>query len=160
MVRQGATPVHVALIMDGNRRYARQRNLKRIEGHSMGFEKLKEVRAPRAADEGRRARRGAWSRQLKEKEKAVFFFRSPRSSSSSSRRRRRLPSSVVPMRGFPTPRALPPLLPPLALSPSAIAAARPVAAACRCDRGVCAFTAALLHRLLPPRTDAGVVPGP
>jgi ditrans,polycis-polyprenyl diphosphate synthase len=43
VIREGNVPSHVALIMDGNRRFARQRNLKRIEGHSMGFEKLKEV---------------------------------------------------------------------------------------------------------------------
>lgn len=44
VIREGNVPSHVALIMDGNRRFARQRNLKRIEGHSMGFDKLKEVR--------------------------------------------------------------------------------------------------------------------
>lgn len=44
VVRAGPVPEHVALIMDGNRRFAKQRNIRRIEGHALGFEKLKEVR--------------------------------------------------------------------------------------------------------------------
>lgn len=37
------TPKHVAIIMDGNGRWARQRNLPRIEGHRRGVENVKEV---------------------------------------------------------------------------------------------------------------------
>jgi undecaprenyl diphosphate synthase len=33
---------HVALIMDGNRRWAKERNLPSIEGHAKGYEKLRE----------------------------------------------------------------------------------------------------------------------
>lgn len=36
-------PVHVAIIMDGNGRWARQRNLSRTEGHKAGTESVKEV---------------------------------------------------------------------------------------------------------------------
>jgi len=36
-------PVHVAIIMDGNGRWARQRNLPRTEGHKAGSEAVKEV---------------------------------------------------------------------------------------------------------------------
>ncbi|HAM87925.1 MAG: Isoprenyl transferase [Candidatus Falkowbacteria bacterium GW2011_GWC2_38_22] len=34
-------PKHVAIIMDGNRRWARERNLPTIEGHAKGYGKLK-----------------------------------------------------------------------------------------------------------------------
>ena len=43
IIRGGELPRHVAFIMDGNRRYARQRNQKVITGHESGFSKLKEV---------------------------------------------------------------------------------------------------------------------
>jgi len=36
-------PKHIGIILDGNRRWARQRGLKPWEGHDRGFEKLKEV---------------------------------------------------------------------------------------------------------------------
>jgi undecaprenyl diphosphate synthase len=36
-------PKSLAIIMDGNRRYARERGLATIEGHKAGYEKLKEV---------------------------------------------------------------------------------------------------------------------
>jgi undecaprenyl diphosphate synthase len=36
-------PRHVAIIMDGNRRWARQRELPEIEGHSAGVEAIREV---------------------------------------------------------------------------------------------------------------------
>eukprot|EP00455_Lapot_gusevi_P029053 TRINITY_DN310_c0_g1_i1.p1 TRINITY_DN310_c0_g1~~TRINITY_DN310_c0_g1_i1.p1 ORF type:complete len:342 (-),score=80.11 TRINITY_DN310_c0_g1_i1:35-1030(-) len=42
VLRQGHIPKHVAFIMDGNRRFAEKKGLVRIEGHSLGFEKLKE----------------------------------------------------------------------------------------------------------------------
>ena len=44
-----ALPRHVAIIMDGNGRWARQRGLPRIEGHRKGAESVREVvRAARA----------------------------------------------------------------------------------------------------------------
>lgn len=43
ILKSGHLPKHVAIIMDGNRRYARERHLKKIEGHRSGFEKLVEV---------------------------------------------------------------------------------------------------------------------
>ena len=41
MVNQ--TPKHVAIIMDGNRRFARKSHIETGQGHAMGFEKLREV---------------------------------------------------------------------------------------------------------------------
>ncbi|XP_011877158.1 PREDICTED: dehydrodolichyl diphosphate syntase complex subunit DHDDS-like isoform X1 [Vollenhovia emeryi] len=43
IVKTGQMPRHVALIMDGNRRYANKRNLAKGEGHSRGFDKLIET---------------------------------------------------------------------------------------------------------------------
>ena len=43
VLKTGQIPKHVAFIMDGNRRYASKRSIDRLEGHSMGFEKLAEV---------------------------------------------------------------------------------------------------------------------
>ncbi len=42
-IDQGIHPKHVALIMDGNRRYARSRNLPSYFGHHLGKKKLKEM---------------------------------------------------------------------------------------------------------------------
>ena len=39
----GAVPHHVAIVMDGNGRWARQRFLPRLAGHRQGLEKLREV---------------------------------------------------------------------------------------------------------------------
>lgn len=36
-------PVHVAIIMDGNGRWARLRNLPRVEGHLMGMESVRDI---------------------------------------------------------------------------------------------------------------------
>lgn len=36
-------PVHVGIIMDGNRRWAKERNLPTFEGHAIGYEKIKKV---------------------------------------------------------------------------------------------------------------------
>lgn len=43
VLQSGNIPQHVAIIMDGNRRYARKHGLQKKEGHSKGFEKLAEV---------------------------------------------------------------------------------------------------------------------
>jgi undecaprenyl diphosphate synthase len=36
-------PTHVAIIMDGNGRWARQKKLKRVEGHRIGMESVREI---------------------------------------------------------------------------------------------------------------------
>jgi len=36
-------PEHVAIIMDGNGRWARRRGLSRIEGHKEGIKRVKEI---------------------------------------------------------------------------------------------------------------------
>uniref|UniRef100_A0A1B6KAW1 Alkyl transferase n=1 Tax=Graphocephala atropunctata TaxID=36148 RepID=A0A1B6KAW1_9HEMI len=43
ILKCGIIPQHAAFIMDGNRRYAKQNNVKKIEGHSKGFDKLSET---------------------------------------------------------------------------------------------------------------------
>lgn len=43
ILKCGEVPKHVALIMDGNRRFAREKNMQKIQGHISGFEKLVEV---------------------------------------------------------------------------------------------------------------------
>ena len=40
VLKCGPVPRHVAIIMDGNRRYAKNRHIDKIEGHKSGFEKL------------------------------------------------------------------------------------------------------------------------
>ena len=42
-VRQGEVPTHVAVIMDGNGRWARQRGLPRWEGHRAGMTAVREI---------------------------------------------------------------------------------------------------------------------
>ncbi|XP_042900541.1 dehydrodolichyl diphosphate synthase complex subunit DHDDS isoform X1 [Parasteatoda tepidariorum] len=43
VLKAGPIPKHIALIMDGNRRYATRNGLQKLEGHSMGFSKLSET---------------------------------------------------------------------------------------------------------------------
>ncbi|KAF3481391.1 dehydrodolichyl diphosphate synthase [Arthroderma uncinatum] len=42
-LRQGPIPQHVAFVMDGNRRFARDKGIERVEGHNLGFEALAKV---------------------------------------------------------------------------------------------------------------------
>jgi tritrans,polycis-undecaprenyl-diphosphate synthase [geranylgeranyl-diphosphate specific] len=42
-VQKGPLPTHVAIIMDGNRRFALARRMERQEGHRMGKEKVRDV---------------------------------------------------------------------------------------------------------------------
>lgn len=43
VIKAGPMPQHVAIIMDGNRRFAKKVNCERSKGHEKGFEKLTEV---------------------------------------------------------------------------------------------------------------------
>lgn len=43
-LRQGPIPQHVAFVMDGNRRFARNHRIETVEGHNLGFEALARVR--------------------------------------------------------------------------------------------------------------------
>lgn len=43
-LRQGPVPQHVAFVMDGNRRFARDHHIETVEGHNLGFEALARVR--------------------------------------------------------------------------------------------------------------------
>ena len=43
ILKSGHIPHHVAIIMDGNRRFAQKNNYERAKGHLMGFDKLAEV---------------------------------------------------------------------------------------------------------------------
>lgn len=45
-LRQGPIPRHVAFVMDGNRRFARNHKIETVEGHNLGFEALARVRRP------------------------------------------------------------------------------------------------------------------
>ena len=45
VLRAGPMPKHVAIIMDGNRRFAEKIHCARLKGHEKGFDKLTEVRA-------------------------------------------------------------------------------------------------------------------
>lgn len=42
-LKQGPIPQHVAFVMDGNRRFARNHHIETVEGHNMGFESLARV---------------------------------------------------------------------------------------------------------------------
>ncbi|KAM7308814.1 dehydrodolichyl diphosphate synthase complex subunit Dhdds [Ixodes scapularis] len=43
VLKTGKIPTHLAVIMDGNRRFAKKQNMQCVEGHLHGFEKLSEV---------------------------------------------------------------------------------------------------------------------
>ncbi|XP_066253798.1 dehydrodolichyl diphosphate synthase complex subunit DHDDS-like [Euwallacea similis] len=42
ILKCGPIPKHIAIIMDGNRRYARKEHMEKVEGHAKGFNKLAE----------------------------------------------------------------------------------------------------------------------
>ncbi len=42
-LRQGPLPLHVAFVMDGNRRFARNHRIETVEGHHLGFEALARI---------------------------------------------------------------------------------------------------------------------
>jgi len=60
VIKVGSIPRHVAVIMDGNRRFAKQSGVATIEGHSKGFDKLAETLQ--------------WCRELGVKEVTVYAF--------------------------------------------------------------------------------------
>ena len=43
-LRQGPVPEHIAMVMDGNRRFARSKQIEVVEGHNLGFEAMAQVR--------------------------------------------------------------------------------------------------------------------
>ena len=43
ILKSGPVPKHIAIIMDGNRRFAQKNSMDRAEGHLKGFDKLAEV---------------------------------------------------------------------------------------------------------------------
>ena len=43
-LQQGPVPQHIAIVMDGNRRFARNNKIEVVEGHNRGFEALAQVR--------------------------------------------------------------------------------------------------------------------
>lgn len=42
-LKQGPIPQHVAFVMDGNRRYAKDHKIETIHGHHLGFEAMARV---------------------------------------------------------------------------------------------------------------------
>ncbi|KAI1957252.1 cis-prenyltransferase [Ophidiomyces ophidiicola] len=42
-LKQGPIPQHVAFVMDGNRRFAKNHAIERVEGHNLGFEALAKI---------------------------------------------------------------------------------------------------------------------
>jgi tritrans,polycis-undecaprenyl-diphosphate synthase [geranylgeranyl-diphosphate specific] len=53
-------PKHIAIILDGNRRYARRHNLELMKGHELGFEKIKKL--------------FRWCKELEIKELTLYCF--------------------------------------------------------------------------------------
>jgi len=45
---QNALPTHIAIIMDGNGRWAKERHLPRVEGHRNGVESVRATSGPAA----------------------------------------------------------------------------------------------------------------
>ncbi len=43
MVDMNRIPAHVAIIMDGNGRWAKKRNMPRVMGHNAGMKSMKEI---------------------------------------------------------------------------------------------------------------------
>lgn len=43
VIKQGKVPQHVAIIMDGNRRFSVKKSVAKAEGHKMGFDKLSQA---------------------------------------------------------------------------------------------------------------------
>lgn len=43
VIKQGKVPDHVAVIMDGNRRFSVKSRIQKAEGHKMGFDKLSQA---------------------------------------------------------------------------------------------------------------------
>lgn len=43
VIKQGKVPDHVAVIMDGNRRFSVKSQIQKAEGHKMGFDKLSQA---------------------------------------------------------------------------------------------------------------------
>lgn len=60
IVKTGQVPRHVAIIMDGNRRYANKQKVTKVEGHTRGFNKLAETLS--------------WCKDLGIKEVTVYAF--------------------------------------------------------------------------------------
>ena len=60
VVKRGHVPRHIAVIMDGNRRFARQAGQEVISGHKAGFNKLAETLQ--------------WCRELGVREVTVYAF--------------------------------------------------------------------------------------
>lgn len=42
-LKQGPIPQHIAFVMDGNRRYAKEHGIEKLEGHHLGFEAMARV---------------------------------------------------------------------------------------------------------------------
>lgn len=60
VLKCGPIPRHVAIIMDGNRRYAKKQHVEKAEGHSKGFDKLSDCLS--------------WCLELEIKEVTVYAF--------------------------------------------------------------------------------------